>query len=133
MFEIAPVAAIVNLKESIVAGSTVPVSVAPAQLNKKKFQPAFTAVASDCVVCAVGVQYLVVKSFPQINVAEVKAETEPTTAIVPSSVKEFIECRVLAEVDFQLTLINLVPSFDSIAISLLRKLSSAANGSIYRL
>src|SRR3990167_4459034 len=77
MFEIAPVAAIVNLKESIVAGSTVPVSVAPAQLNKKKFQPAFTAVASDCVVCAVGVQYLVVKSFPQIKVAEVKAETEP--------------------------------------------------------
>jgi len=54
--EIAPVEAIVNRKLSIVAGATVPVSVAVVHGNLIKFHPALNAVPSACVVWATELQ-----------------------------------------------------------------------------
>jgi len=55
-FAIAPVVAQVILNESIVAGATVPVSVAVLQGNLIKFHPTLKAVPSACVVCATEAQ-----------------------------------------------------------------------------
>src|SRR3990167_10512 len=92
--------------ESIVAGATVPVSVAVLHGNLIRFQPTLNALPSACAVCATESQYAVVKSLPHLPVAELKLASAAAVGICThqnSSATSSSSVRSIAVVFIKLT------------------------------